>query len=98
MRMKQWGLFLALIGALMCQIYRLTIGHIEAFLRIDDKIADYELISIEDYTVDAKIPPGFYHTVLKSLERDGQPSDEVPIKRFERFFLQNLKAQLMEAH
>lgn len=70
MRMKQWGLFLALIGALMCQIYRLTIGHIEAFLRIDDKIADYELISIEDYTVDAKIPPGFYQSVLKSLERD----------------------------
>ena len=82
---NKWGLFVSTLGLLMVIIYRLRLRRIENELMIEEKIMDYSLSSIDDYTIECKIDSEFYHEVIK-MTKDAQPiseqKEEVPIRRF----------------
>lgn len=60
------GVFVTVIGLTICIIFHLMITRMESELRIDDKILDYELISVDDYTITGTIDERFYHDVVLS--------------------------------
>ena len=41
----------------MAVAFRLTISHLQNKIEIDDKLLDYELVSIEDYSIAGNISP-----------------------------------------
>ena len=49
---NKWGLFVTTLGLLMVIIYRLRLRRIENELKIEEKIMDYSLTSIDDYTIE----------------------------------------------
>ena len=53
-------MFLATIGVTICLIYHFKIERIENELRIDDKLLDYELLSIDNYSIMGFISETFY--------------------------------------
>ena len=59
------GLLLATIGVFICIYARLTITHISSNLIIEEKLLDYALVSIEDYSVTARISKDFYQDVIR---------------------------------
>lgn len=55
--------------------------------KINNKLLDIDLVSIEDYTVRGKIPKEFYEEAMQKISE--QYSDEVvPIKRFKAYFIE----------
>ena len=64
---------------------------------IEEKIMDYSLSSIDDYTIECKIDSEFYHEVIK-MTKDAQPiseqKEEVPIRRFQSYLTQEIQSQL----
>ena len=60
------GVFITILGLTICIVFRLMITRMESELRIDDKILDYELISIDDYTVTGKINQRFFDDVVEA--------------------------------
>ena len=83
-------MFLATIGVTICLIYRFKIERMENELRIDDKLLDYELVSIDNYSIMGSISETFYKDVIEATKpRPGsEPSTpeeirkQVPIQRF----------------
>lgn len=63
-RKRFLGLLLATIGVFICIYARLTITHISSSLMIEEKLLDYALVSIEDYSVTARISKDFYQDVI----------------------------------
>ena len=59
-----WGLACSSIGLFICLFFRFTITEIETLNAIDSKLLDYELVSIEDYSVKGRISKDFYNYVL----------------------------------
>lgn len=57
---QQLGLMCATIGLFMCIYYQFTITKIANTMKIESKLLDYELVSIEDYSVWGRISPEFY--------------------------------------
>lgn len=57
---RYMGLFVATIGVFMCVYYSLTIAKVKNEHRINSLLLDYDLVSIEDYTVRGTIKPDFY--------------------------------------
>ena len=48
------------------------ITRMESELRIDDKILDYELISVDDYTITGTIDERFYRDVVLSTQPESK--------------------------
>ena len=65
---NKWGMFVTTLGLLMVIVYRLRLRRIENELKIEEKIMDYSLSSIDDYTIECKIDSDFYHEVIKITE------------------------------
>ena len=93
------GLFVATIGVFMCVYYTFTMRKIENYHKIDSAILDYNLVSIEDYSIRGKVSREFYDQAL----RDTEPTEEerssedpdvkrriVPIRRFKKYLMKNL--------
>jgi|Transcript_10779 hypothetical protein len=65
MNVKRYvGLLVATIGVFMCVYYTFTMVKLENEHRINSKLLDYELVSIEDYSVRGKVNRGFYEWVV----------------------------------
>ena len=61
-----------MIGLAGCLIYRLKIVMSENELRINDKLLDYELISIDDYSVKGPISESFYKDVVEATKPENE--------------------------
>lgn len=59
-----WALACSTVGLFMCVIFRLTITYIGTLNLINEKLLDYDLVSIEDYSVKGKINKDFYEHVI----------------------------------
>lgn len=99
------GLMCSTIGLMMCIFYRLTISRIKADMNIEEKILDYELVSIEDYSVYGHISPELYRNVVEkedaeSKEHLSDPEERrrwnVPIRKFKRFLIDQLESNLAD--
>ena len=98
-----WGLFNAVIGLFMCVFFRFTITHLQNRQKIDDKLLDIDLISIEDYSVRGKISKDLYEHVMKKTENkdldvlsDDARRNYVPIRRFKDYLTENIQKNLQE--
>ena len=56
-----WALACTCIGALMCLFFRFTMIYLGRINKINAKLLDLEIISIEDYSVRGKISHEFYN-------------------------------------
>ena len=97
MTLKRYmGLLVATIGVFMCIYYTFTMRRIENEHKIDSAILDYNLVSIEDYSIRGKISRAFYDQAML----DTEPTEEeksstdpdvkrriVPIRRFKRYLM-----------
>ena len=55
------GLLCATVGVFMCIYYTFTLEKIDNELRIDSKLLDYDLVSIEDCSVRGGISKSLYN-------------------------------------
>ena len=62
------GLGVATFGVFMCIFFRFTMTRVKNELQIQDKKLDFDLVSIEDYTISGKIDKTFYCKVLRLTE------------------------------
>ena len=99
------GLFCAMIGLFMCVFFRFTITHLQNRQKIDDKLLDIDLISIEDYTVRGKITTDLYENALmktkdKDLDvlSDDVRRNNVPIRRFKQYLIENIQRNLQKSN
>ena len=91
-----WGLACSSLGALMCLFFRFTMTYLSRQTTIDRKLLDYELVTIEKYSVTGKISPELYKEVIEKTEVDyiGRKStiegyrDKVPIRRFKKYLIE----------
>lgn len=61
MKTKRYlGLLVATIGVFMCIYYTFTMRRIEQEHKINSMLLDYDLVSIEDYSIRGKVKKGFY--------------------------------------
>jgi len=49
----------------MCLVYWLRIHRIINELKIDDKLIDKKLVTVDDYTICGNISPDFYQAVIQ---------------------------------
>lgn len=56
---NMWGLGVACIGISICWVFMLTVGHLGKLDRIDEAEVDTSLITVDDYTAQVRLPPGF---------------------------------------
>ena len=87
----------------MCVFFRFTITHLQNRQKIDDKLLDIELISIEDYSVRGKISKDLYEHVMKKTENkdldmlsDDARRNYVPIRRFKEYLTEKIQKNLQE--
>ena len=91
---RSWGLICSTIGVFMCVAFKFTMTLTKNVVRIDHARLDYDLVSIEDYSVRGRISKKFYHDVLEKTKQDKDPKDmtdaekffDVPIRRFRSYF------------
>ena len=97
MKTKRYlGLLVATIGVFMCIYYTFTMRRIEQEHKINSMLLDYDLVSIEDYSIRGKVKKGFYEQAMKETE----PTEEektscdseikrriVPIRRLKRYLV-----------
>ena len=57
---RNLALVCSCIGLFMCIYFRFTMLHIDSRINLDEKLFDYELISIEDYSVRGRISKALY--------------------------------------
>ena len=98
-------MFCAMIGLFMCVFFRFTITHLQNRQKIDDKLLDIDLISIEDYTVRGKITTDLYENALmktkdKDLDvlSDDVRRNNVPIRRFKQYLIENIQRNLQKSN
>lgn len=56
--------------------------------KIDNKLLDIELVSIEDYTVSGKISKEFYEEAIQKMNERNDSDEVVPIKRFKAYLIE----------
>ena len=97
------GLSVATFGVFMCIFFRFTMTRVKNELQIQDKKLDFDLVSIEDYTISGKIDKTFYRKVLRLTEltelyKNDQRSIEylrrAPINRFQDYLVKTIQANL----
>ena len=102
-RKNNWGLINAIIGVYICISFWLSINHAANKLKIDDKLNDYQLVKLTEYTVCGHISKDFYHEVIAQTEPEpigeeeltkDEARERVPIQRFARYFMNETKRQL----
>ena len=86
------GLCAAIIGFLICLVFRNTIMFYSGTNYINDKILDAQLITLGDYSVQGKIPKVLYKAFTEKIERD----DERMCLRFESYLIEKLERWLMK--
>ena len=57
---RNLGLLVAIIGVFMCLYFTITMDKIDNIHKIEEKLLDYDLVSIEDYSVRGNIPRNVY--------------------------------------
>lgn len=57
-------MLVAVLGLLICLIFWIRINRISNELKINEKMLDYQLVKIDDYTVCGRISKEFYDDVL----------------------------------
>ena len=62
------GLVCSTLGLFMAVAFRLTISHVQNKIEIDDKLLDYELTSIEDYSISGNISQKLYEMFLEKTK------------------------------
>ena len=92
-----WAFAASCIGLLICIIFAISIEYIQNIMAINAKLLDFDLVSIEDYTVRGKIDKSLYESVVnKEPEADelAQIEDEkrdlVAMRRFKRFLIDQI--------
>lgn len=75
-----YGLGMATVGLFICITWHLTMHRIKHELKYNHKILDYELASIEDYTIKGRIDKSLYRKVLRSLEKPNGLQKYLPKK------------------
>ena len=59
-----WGLLQAVLGLYMCLIFWMRVNRISNELKINAKLIDSQLVTIDDYTVCGRISKQFYDDVI----------------------------------
>ena len=65
---NSWGLAVACLGLLIVFIFRLHMENIRSSIQIDDKLIDMKLITLDDYSIESKIPKKLYEKFLQTEE------------------------------
>ena len=78
-----WGGVVASIGLLIMLWYTFTIQYLYRTDVIDEKLADLKIVTVDDYTVQTRLPPGLYKEWLKDRKRSFNQKT-IPVLEFER--------------
>ncbi len=96
-RKRYIGLLVTTIGVFMCIYGRITFYHIYSMLTIEEKLLDHDLVSIEDYTMTARVGRDLYDYASKYNKDDPEDDpDFVPLIRFKNYFKHNLERELFK--
>jgi hypothetical protein len=76
-----WGLAAACIGLLISFTFSLTIQYLYRTDKIDEKLADLALVTIDDYATQTRLPKGLYQEYLNN-RRGELTDDHIPINEF----------------
>ena len=82
------GLLESVIGLLICVVFKLTIESFKTQLSINEKVLDYELVSIEDYAVTGSIKEEFYRHALTQAQTTH--SNAVAIAAFKSYLIEKI--------
>jgi hypothetical protein len=96
------GLLISTIGVFMCVYSRVTFYHIYSILTIEEKVLDYDLVSIEDYTITARVNKNFYDAVTNpNKNSDNVDKDELQepskLAKFKEKLQNGLENELIKA-
>lgn len=84
-----WGLATACIGLFMCFIFWSTIHYLLRTDKIKERIHDLNLVTVDDYTAQARLPDGLYQDFLKDQGSE-LGEDDVPIMRFQEKMIETI--------
>ena len=91
------GLMVTTIGVFMCIYGRTTFLYIYSMLTIEEKLLDHDLVSIEDYTMTARVSRDLYDYASKYNKDDPKDDpDFVPLIRFKNYLKHNLEQELLK--
>lgn len=97
MKKNYLGALISCLGLYMCLIFWMRINRIWNEVKIEDKILDYQLTTLDDYSVCGNISREFYQDVINQTkididsqedQTDEQKRDIVPIQRFTNYFIE----------
>ena len=69
---------------------------------INEKLLDYELVSIEDYTIKGRIPRRLYRRVVNQMlladeaDMSGNSRDKALTKRFKNYLIEQIEQNLQD--
>ena len=89
-----WGLASACIGLWICLIFTFTTKYLYHTDKLDERLADLALTTIDDYAVQLRLPHGLYRDWYKKNEH--RFTDEtIPIQEFEKDMTESIKRQIV---
>ena len=88
-----WGLVAACTGLAMCGYFWSTIQYLLRMDKITARLHDLEIITVDDYTAQTRLPTGLYPDFLRS--QTDLTSEDVPIQRFTKRMIETIEAQLV---
>ena len=91
-----WGLLNVCIGMLICFSFAHTMQYLYRTDRIDERLDDLKLVTIDDYTVQTRLPAGLYE---KFIEDQGThfTDEDIPINKFTEAMSLSIKRQIANA-
>lgn len=80
----------------MCVMFTMTIKYIGTLNVINEKLLDYELVSIDDYSIKGRVSKELYEQVIRQEQPAGSDKrDLVPIRRFKKYLIKQIEQSLM---
>lgn len=80
---NQWGLAAACIGLFMCLIFTSFVRKMLHEDKINDKLLDLRLVTVDDYTTQTLLNPKIYADFVKTLPNKDDPK-AVPVMEFKK--------------
>ena len=90
---NRWGLAAACIGLFMCLIFTSFVRKMLHEDKINDKLLDLRLVTVDDYTTQTLLNPKIYANFVKTLPNRDDPK-AVPVMEFKKSMAEKITSQL----
>ena len=92
---KYWGLCCSCIGLFICLSFFATVEYLYRTDKIDERLADLKLITIDDYTTQTCLPIGLYEEWVQN-KGSSFTDDTIPINEFSKDMNKSIKRQIAD--